>query len=159
MRAATCAQLSRSPLFLTTFALPAHSPSPSSSAGNTLYVDLSTGAHSYGIGIIDVTPTAAQSDSAGPAAATRRDLLKSVIPMPGGTAQMWGMSWDPSTSLLKSVQQSATETMLDWRTLDPRLAPAKWHSRALGASDGFEAVGGNLESIRAFDCSLGSKVT
>lgn len=117
---------------------------------------MSTGAHTYGIGVIDVTPPAAraQSDSADPAAA-RRDLLKSVIPMPGGAAQMWGMSWDPFASLLKSVQQSATEPTLDWRTLDPLLAPAQWHSRALGASAGFTSVGGNLESVRAFDCSAG----
>ena len=121
-------------------------------AGTTLYVDLSPSAHSYGIGVVDVSP-------ASPAA---KNVLRKVIAMPGGKDQMWGMSFLQTDAAggggggggggsLVSVQQNSADYTLNWRTLNP--ATEAWTSRPLKNAGNFTTIDGNLESIRAFDAA------
>lgn len=129
-------------------------------AGTTLYFDLATDDHSYGIGVVNVAPPSSSQMRAAAAADAPPSLLKRVLAMDNGVQQMWGMSWRAASRQLVSVQhntQAGTPRKygrLDWRTLDP--AAEAWTSAPLGnaafnATQNFTALWGNLGSVRAYD--------
>lgn len=147
--------------------VPAAHSSELDAAGTTLYTNLVTDTHTYGIGVVDVAPLKAAGDSSNSMNATSKSLLKKVIPMDNGVRSMWGMSWHNASNTLVSVQHNAREGSarngdLDWRTLDPIASPeALWSSTPLGnpafnATLNYTAVWGNLGSVRAYDHSHSS---
>tara|TARA_B110000208_G_scaffold188398_1_gene248016 strand:- start:520 stop:1482 length:963 start_codon:yes stop_codon:yes gene_type:complete len=137
--------------------LPVAHSSELDSTGTTLYTNVATDEHTFGIGVVDVSPRKKAANAS---------LLRKVIDMDNGVRSMWGMSWVSTLQQLVSVQHNSEEGSsrrngdLDWRSLDPLASPEVWTSTPLrnpkfNATLNFTALWGNLGSVRAYDSSMG----
>jgi len=137
--------------------LPVAHSSELDSTGTTLYTNVATDEHTFGIGVVDVSPRKKAANAS---------LLRKVIDMDNGVRSMWGMSWVSTLKQLVSVQHNSEEGSsrrngdLDWRSLDPLASPEVWTSTPLrnpkfNATLNFTALWGNLGSVRAYDSSMG----
>jgi hypothetical protein len=112
--------------------------------GQRLFITLSTGAHTYGMGIVDLV----------------NGILKSIIPFSHAPDMMWGMIYSQDDKKLYSVAESQTGRSLDWRSLDPaKSGDAAWTSKPLAFEDknsSLLVLNGNLGSVRAYDPSTKS---
>ena len=133
--------------------LPVAHSSELDSTGTTLYTNVATDEHTFGIGVVDVSPRKKAANAS---------LLRKVIDMDNGVRSMWGMSWVSTLQQLVSVQHNSEEGSsrrngdLDWRSLDPLASPEVWTSTPLrnpkfNATLNFTALWGNLGSVRAYD--------
>ena len=102
-----------------------------------LYLTLSTGAHSYGIGVVDTSSAAL-----------------SVIVEDGARGQsLVGMNWQRSSGKLIGIAQDETRPELSFRTLEP-VGKGTWTAQPLGMALTLNLTQGplygNLGSVRAF---------
>ena len=110
--------------------------------GGRLFITLSTSAHSYGMGVVDV--------------ATGK--LTTTYPM-ANTKTLWGPTYVGSAKRLVGAGSDVTSPSggIDWRTLDP--SNGAWTSAPLTYAPNvnvtFPGLEGNLGSVRAFDGAAG----
>lgn len=113
-------------------------------AGQRLFITLSTGARTYGMGVVDVRKGHPVN-------------LTATFPMGGRSSEyMWGPSFVRATGRLVGAASDVSGG-IDWRTLDP--ASGAWTSAALKYAPGvkarFPGLEGNLGSVRAYDAAAG----
>lgn len=110
--------------------------------GARLFITLSTGAHSYGMGVVDVAT----------------GNLTTTYPMENSRT-LWGPTYVSSAGRLVGVGvDESSAGGIDWRTLDP--STGTWTSAPLKYAPSvnvtFPGLEGNLGSVRAFDSAAGT---